>query len=141
VVAREIASGSTRGKTRKGSLKHDAFKPEQQKVGGQLLASGYMYEPQRLKELPPALLAKITVRKIRETGLLVNDKAVAVLQAQKAQEKNARRTTVPLTMQEWKTKASKLKVRNDTDLMDPTSTQRLNDLETLAQDRFGLSST
>jgi hypothetical protein len=63
------------------------------------------------------------VRNIKETGLLVNDKAVAVLQAQKAQEKNARRTIVPLTMEEWKTIASKLKVGNDTDRMDPTSTQ------------------
>jgi hypothetical protein len=70
------------------------------------LASGSMHEPHLLKKLPRAILTKITVRKIKETGLVVNDKAVAVLQAQKAQEKNARRTTVPLTMEEWKTKAS-----------------------------------
>jgi hypothetical protein len=41
VRAREKAAGSSRSsKTRKGSVKYDEFKQEQQKVGGQLLASG-----------------------------------------------------------------------------------------------------
>jgi hypothetical protein len=46
------------------------------------------------------------------TGMGWMDNSVAEL---KAKKKNARRTTVPLTMEEWKAKAQ---IRNDTDWMD-----------------------
>jgi hypothetical protein len=41
-------------------------------------------------------------------------------EGKKAQEKNARRATVPLTMEAWK---AKFKGSNDTDWMDPESAQ------------------
>jgi hypothetical protein len=95
--AREKVAGST-PKTRKGSVKLDEFKSEQQKLGKQLLASGSKYESHRLKELPAELHEKIDLRKIKDMGLLVMDKAVTELKTQKALEKHARRTTVPLVM-------------------------------------------
>jgi hypothetical protein len=46
------------------------------------------------------------------------------------------RTTAPLTMEEWNVKASSAKVRNDTDWIDPESSKRLNDLESVAHGQF-----
>jgi hypothetical protein len=97
------------------SVKHDEFKQEQQKEVGQLLASGSTYESHRLKELPSEIRQKASMRKVKETGFFVKQ----------GQEKNARRTTAPLTMEEWKAKASSANVRNGTGWMDPESAQRL----------------
>jgi hypothetical protein len=57
------------------------------------------------------------------TGMDWTDNSVTEL---KAKNQNARRTTVPLTMEELKAKAQ---IRNDIEWMDPESAQQLYDLE------------
>jgi hypothetical protein len=50
----------------------------------------------------------------------INGQFCGRAEGKKAQEKNARRATVPLTMEAWK---AKFKGSNDTDWMDPESAQ------------------
>jgi hypothetical protein len=123
-------------KATKGSIKHDKQKPEQQMVGEQLLASGTKYDKSEVEKLPANIQKEASLTKVKKKGFLHKDKTLEEKNAQRDAEKHAKRRAVPLTMEQWKTKAQGTQVGNDAGWQNPETTQRLKIFETLCTQSY-----
>jgi hypothetical protein len=134
VREREAAAGKS--KSRKRSIKHDDLKPEQEMAGKQLLASGAKYEANEIALLPLEFRNEIGVKAIAKKGMLYKDKEIERQKAEHAEEKHARRTAVPLTMDALVKIAALTAVGNDSTWENPAKVLRTQDLERLASKKF-----
>lgn len=133
---RALEKAPSKRKRGGASAKHCARKSEQQMAGEQLLESGKKYSQYTIDTMPPEFLAEIGVKKLTKLGSSVLNKEMEVKQAAFEEEKHARRTREPVTLEAWQAKAASTKVGNDAEWVNPEEAQSRADFQLLASVKF-----
>lgn len=116
--------------------KHDRTKAEQQMVGQQLLEFGKQYTPEKIATLDEEFRKTVSVKRVSDIGVLDENKKSEERKAAHLAAKIAKRTREPKTLGHFQDKAAAASVNNDATWQDPSTNQRVADLDRLASDSF-----
>jgi len=117
---------------KKRSVPHDKEKWQQQMEADQLLESLKRYGNESIAALPESFREQITIRKIKQAGMLAKDRAVEKHRNALEDEKDARHKKKMPSDEHWEKQVADAKIEADETWLDQDTLQRRSNIERLS---------